>query len=389
MLLDPETFDLVQHIDTVLSAHPRGGVRRARLARAHAVGDRDLDARSATRPSDIDSELRRLRGYVTGLGRKEGLRVGSAGHASVQPVRAPADHRPRPLPRARRPAPVRRAPRAHLRDARPRRRRRAGQVHRRPHRDAEPPRRAARALGLLPVLARRADRARVDAADGLRRVPALGRPAALRRLRGVRARRRPAREDRLHRRLHAHLVGHPPASQVGHARGAGDGRGHARGRRRRHRRVHSGAREALLRRLRRRPAAPDLPPDARDREQVARRPLRPRGARDGPRHRTAEPRARGAAHPPDAPRDRAVRGASSAPTASSPASRRSSRAETAPTGSAASTTRTATSPRSSARSPTRPRTSSSSRWPRDRRRGAARRTRPCSPPPASPSGCTI
>ena len=49
------------------------------------------------------------------------------------------------------------------------------------------PRAAPRALGELAVLARRADRARVEPADGLLRVPALGAAAALPRLRRLRA----------------------------------------------------------------------------------------------------------------------------------------------------------------------------------------------------------
>ncbi len=75
------------------------------------------------------------------------------------------------------------------------------------------PRRAAasaRALRELAVLARRADRALFDQAARLRRVSALRPAAPLQGLRRLRGGRRPAREDRLHRRLHAHLVGHPP-----------------------------------------------------------------------------------------------------------------------------------------------------------------------------------
>src|SRR6266851_1328308 len=47
MLLDAETFDLVQHIDTVLAA--------------------------------VAGQLRRIRGYVCSIAREQGLRVGSAG----------------------------------------------------------------------------------------------------------------------------------------------------------------------------------------------------------------------------------------------------------------------------------------------------------------------
>ena len=104
-------------------------------------------------------ELLKLRGYVCEVAREQGPARRLGGHASVQPLRAPADHRARPLPRARRPAPVRRPPRADLRHARARRGRRPGEGDPGRERPAGPPRAAARALGELAVLARRADRA--------------------------------------------------------------------------------------------------------------------------------------------------------------------------------------------------------------------------------------
>ena len=52
---------------------------------------------------------------------------------------------------------------------------------------------------------------------------------------------------------------------------------------------------------------PSLPPDPHDREQVARRPLRARGADHGPHHRPPEPDPGGAARAADAARDRAAR----------------------------------------------------------------------------------
>ena len=111
---------------------------------------------------------------------------------------------------------------------------------------------APRAVRELTVLARRADGARVEPADGLRRVPALRTAAALRRLRGLRRGRRPPRAHRLHRRLHAHLVGRPPAPAARDGRDPHLRRGHAgRGRGRDHG-VLPGARQALLGALRRR-----------------------------------------------------------------------------------------------------------------------------------------
>ena len=135
------------------------------------------------------------------------------------------------------------------------------------------------ALGQLAVLARRADRALLVAADGLLGVPPLGRAAALRELRGLRRGRRAARADRLHRRLHAHLVGHPAAPAARHGRAANLRRGDAARGRRRARRLLPVAREAALRARRVGRDGTELPPDPHDREQVARRPARPAARR--------------------------------------------------------------------------------------------------------------
>ncbi len=78
MLLDGESFDLVQHIDTVLAAisgheletHINPELMQSVLEIATPV------CRTA---GDVDRELRRLRGYVTGVAREDNLRVGSAG----------------------------------------------------------------------------------------------------------------------------------------------------------------------------------------------------------------------------------------------------------------------------------------------------------------------
>ena len=168
----------------------RGHGTRARGAdqrRAHAVGARDHDARlpQRRRRHALADEAPRLRhrdraraGHARRLGR----------HAPVQPLRAPADHREGSLPRAHRPAAVRRAARAHLRDARARRGRRAGEGDPGRERAAPASRAAPRDVRELAVLARRADRARVEPADGLLGVPALGPAAALPRLRRLRRR---------------------------------------------------------------------------------------------------------------------------------------------------------------------------------------------------------
>src|SRR5205814_3516150 len=78
MLLDGESFDLVQHIDTVLAAisgheletHVNPELVQSVLEIATPV------CRTA---GDVDRELRRLRAYVTEVARADNLRVGSAG----------------------------------------------------------------------------------------------------------------------------------------------------------------------------------------------------------------------------------------------------------------------------------------------------------------------
>ena len=182
MLLDPETFDLVQHIETVLDAIEGHELDRPDQRRADAVGARDRDAglpdrrrRDARAP---DAPRLRQRG-----GRQRGAARRLGRHAPVQPLRAPADHGEGPLPPARRPAPVHRPARADLRDAHPRRGRRSRQGDQGRQRAAAAARAAARAVGELAVLARRADRAGVEQADGVLGVPALRPAAALPRLR--------------------------------------------------------------------------------------------------------------------------------------------------------------------------------------------------------------
>jgi carboxylate-amine ligase len=78
MLLDGETFDLVQHIDTVLAAisgheletHVNPELMQSVLEIATPI---------CLTAADVDHELRRLRSYVTEIARGDNLRVGSAG----------------------------------------------------------------------------------------------------------------------------------------------------------------------------------------------------------------------------------------------------------------------------------------------------------------------
>ena len=78
-------------------------------------------------PAGVRQQLLRIRALRLRRRAGEGPARRLGGHASVLALRAPADHGEGPLPRARRPDAVHRATRAHLRDARPRRRRRPGE----------------------------------------------------------------------------------------------------------------------------------------------------------------------------------------------------------------------------------------------------------------------
>src|SRR5438093_4889488 len=78
MLLDAETFDLVQHIDTVLAAvagHELEPVINAELMQSVL----EIATPVCHTPAEVAEQLRRIRAYVCGIAREEGLRVGSAG----------------------------------------------------------------------------------------------------------------------------------------------------------------------------------------------------------------------------------------------------------------------------------------------------------------------
>src|SRR5437870_8498558 len=78
MLLDSETFDLVQHIDTVLAA-VSGHELEPRINAERMQSVRGVPTPVSHPPADVAAQLRRLRGYVTGIAGEQGLRVGSAG----------------------------------------------------------------------------------------------------------------------------------------------------------------------------------------------------------------------------------------------------------------------------------------------------------------------
>ena len=78
MLLDGESFDLVQHIDTVLAAiqgHELESLVNTELMQSVL----EIATPVCRTASDVMTELTRLRSYVCGVARDHGLRVGAAG----------------------------------------------------------------------------------------------------------------------------------------------------------------------------------------------------------------------------------------------------------------------------------------------------------------------
>src|SRR6266516_2976515 len=78
MLLDGETFDLVQHIDTVL-ADIAGHELEPRINPELMQSVLEIATPVCHTASDVEAELRKLRGYVTSVAHQRSLRVGSAG----------------------------------------------------------------------------------------------------------------------------------------------------------------------------------------------------------------------------------------------------------------------------------------------------------------------
>jgi carboxylate-amine ligase len=78
MLLDGETFDLVQHIDTVLAA-VSGHELEARINPELMQSVLEVATPVCRTPADVEGQLRRIRAYVCDVAREQGLRVGSAG----------------------------------------------------------------------------------------------------------------------------------------------------------------------------------------------------------------------------------------------------------------------------------------------------------------------
>ena len=78
MLLDPESYDLVQHIETVLDA-VQGDELADRINAELMQSVLEIATPVCTTAGDVMRELSILRGYVRDVGQQHGLRVGSAG----------------------------------------------------------------------------------------------------------------------------------------------------------------------------------------------------------------------------------------------------------------------------------------------------------------------
>jgi carboxylate-amine ligase len=78
MLLDGETFDLVQHVETVLAA-VTGHELEPRINAELMQSVVEIATPVCRTPADVDAQLRTIRGYVSDIARGQGLRVGSAG----------------------------------------------------------------------------------------------------------------------------------------------------------------------------------------------------------------------------------------------------------------------------------------------------------------------
>jgi glutamate---cysteine ligase / carboxylate-amine ligase len=78
MLLDGESFDLVQHIDTVLAA-VAGHELETRINAELMQSVLEIATPVCHTAADVAAQLRQLRSYVSEVARERGMRVGSAG----------------------------------------------------------------------------------------------------------------------------------------------------------------------------------------------------------------------------------------------------------------------------------------------------------------------
>jgi carboxylate-amine ligase len=79
MLLDPETWDLVQHIDSMLARVTDDGEFEARINPELMQSVLEITTPVCRTAGEVDESLRALRSYVAELARKEGCRFASAG----------------------------------------------------------------------------------------------------------------------------------------------------------------------------------------------------------------------------------------------------------------------------------------------------------------------
>jgi carboxylate-amine ligase len=78
MLLDAETFDLVQHIDTVLAA-VHGHELEPRINPELMQSVLEIATPICRTAADVEEQLRKIRAYVCEIARSDAMRVGSAG----------------------------------------------------------------------------------------------------------------------------------------------------------------------------------------------------------------------------------------------------------------------------------------------------------------------
>ena len=213
-LLDPETLSLVNRFEE-LKASAEGSAVDQHLVGELIASEVEVRTGRCEGFAEVAERMGERRAQLWALAEAAGPRARGDGHASVEPLAGPADHRHAALPPERRAAPLRGLAQQHVRPPRSRRdpRRRPGD--RGAGRPASVPAAPARAVGEL--AARRGGELR--AALGTHRdlhahVPALRRARRLRGLGDVRGVRPAALRDRLDRRAHAALVERPPAPRL-------------------------------------------------------------------------------------------------------------------------------------------------------------------------------
>ena len=214
-LLDPETLELTnrfEELHAVATQIPE--LALARRGRADRLGDRGSHGavRGVCAGRRDDGGTART---AAGGGARARCRARCDGHASVEPLAGPADHRHTALPSQRRAAPLRRLAQQQLRPARARRDRRRRPRDRRARRAPELPARAARALGQLAARRGRQLRPPLGTHGDLHaHVPPLRGPRRVRQLARLRGLRRVPLPDGIDHRAHAAVVERSPAPRL-------------------------------------------------------------------------------------------------------------------------------------------------------------------------------